>query len=268
MVLWNFVVDYHQMPYYHELILSFQKEINNFAIYILHNLTGETQLRARRTRIKILRAIADLEGSASFSEIRKSTGLSTGSIYYHLERMSNYIVKDSKHYFITEKGLQLLHEIDPKSTSSSFFSRRYTDISDDNDGQRLKVPRIGSHIFVHRADDEHRHNLSKFWGDYAFVSIITAVCVFICIALTLGTHLFFPALSSAGKMISNASLISSLSIAALLSLSFLIMLKRNMIPTGYRGIMLSVLTVLSVLVVNILIFSGLGSQIGISPSTF
>jgi hypothetical protein len=47
-----------------------------------------------------------------------------------------------------------------------------------------------------------------------------------------------------------------------------LMLKRQMLPTGYRGIMLSALTVSSVLVVNILIFSGLGSQIGASSLTF
>ncbi|MFL6343248.1 MAG: hypothetical protein ACJ72U_17110, partial [Nitrososphaeraceae archaeon] len=81
-------------------------------------------------------------------------------------------------------------------------------------------------------------------------------------------HTISPGISTAGKIIANASLISSLSIAALLSASFLLMLKRRMLPTGYRGIMLSALTVLSVLVVNILIFSGLGSQIGASSLTF
>jgi DNA-binding PadR family transcriptional regulator len=81
-------------------------------------MTGETQLRARRTRIRILRAIAERDGSAGFSDIRNATGLSTGSIYYHLERMQNYVTKDSKHYIITEKGLQLLHEIDGRYTSS------------------------------------------------------------------------------------------------------------------------------------------------------
>ena len=79
-------------------------------------MTGETQLRARLTRIKILRAIAARNGSAGFSEIRNATGLSTGSIYYHLERMGNYVTKDSKHYKITKEGLELLREIDNRST--------------------------------------------------------------------------------------------------------------------------------------------------------
>ena len=73
-------------------------------------LTGETQLRARRTRMKILKAIADRNGSAGFSEIKDATDLSTGSIYYHLERMVMYVTKRSKHYHITKEGLQLLDQ--------------------------------------------------------------------------------------------------------------------------------------------------------------
>lgn len=73
-------------------------------------MTGETQLRARRTRMKILRAIADRNGSAGFSEIKDATDLSTGSIYYHLERMVVYVTKRSKHYHITKEGLQLLDQ--------------------------------------------------------------------------------------------------------------------------------------------------------------
>ncbi len=75
---------------------------------------GETQLRAKRTRIKILRAIVKKNGSACFSEIRTITGLSTGSIYYHLERMKNYVFKNSKYYVITKEGIDLLLEIDNK----------------------------------------------------------------------------------------------------------------------------------------------------------
>lgn len=73
-------------------------------------MTGETQLRARRTRMKILKAIADRNGSAGFSEIKDATDLSTGSIYYHLERMVVYVTKRSKHYHITKEGLQLLDQ--------------------------------------------------------------------------------------------------------------------------------------------------------------
>ena len=72
---------------------------------------GDTQLRAKRTRIKILRAIVKKNGSACFSEIRTITGLSTGSIYYHLERMKNYVLK---YYVITKEGMDLLVEIDKR----------------------------------------------------------------------------------------------------------------------------------------------------------
>ena len=54
----------------------------------------DTQLRAKRTRIKILRAIVKKNGSACFSEIRSITGLSTGSIYYHLEKMKKLCPKE------------------------------------------------------------------------------------------------------------------------------------------------------------------------------
>ena len=80
-------------------------------------MIGETQLRARRTRIKILRAIADRNGSAGFSDIQNATALSTGSIYYHIERMRDYIKKNAKNYSITTKGLQLLVEIDSNNKS-------------------------------------------------------------------------------------------------------------------------------------------------------
>jgi len=89
------------------------KLIKNFMYYV-EQLTGETQLRARRTRVKILRAIADKNGVSGFSHIKVFTGLSIGSIYYHLDPMGTYVTKDSKHYLITEEGLQFLREADAK----------------------------------------------------------------------------------------------------------------------------------------------------------
>ena len=77
-------------------------------------MIGETQLRARRTRIKILQAIANKHGMAGFSDIQNATGLSTGSIYYHIDRMNEYINKNYRNYSITEKGLDILSKIDPK----------------------------------------------------------------------------------------------------------------------------------------------------------
>src|SRR4029079_5007 len=99
------------------------------------------------------------------------------------------------------------------------------------------------------------------------LTVVSVILVNILIFTGLGWQIVInPSISYAGKMIANATMISSLSIAALLSLSFLIMLRRQMIPNGYRVLMISSLTVVSVILVNILIFTGLGSQIVINPS--
>jgi predicted transcriptional regulator len=223
-------------------------------------LTGETQLRARRTRIKILRAIAGRNGSAGFSDIRNATGLSTGSIYYHLERMENYVIKDSKQYLITHEGLQLLREIDEKSLSLSSSS---SSLTQKKDGLSSIITKVEPKEIT-----KHAGQFRQLIHEYAYIPAIVAVIIFITFELYSNGRTVSPGISTAGKIIANASLMSSLSIAALLSASFLLMLKRQMLPTGYRGIMLSALTVLSVLLVNILIFSGLGSQIGASSLTF
>ena len=219
-------------------------------------MTGETQLRARRTRIKILRAIAERNGSAGFSDIRNATGLSTGSIYYHLERMGNYVIKDSKHYLLTEEGLQLLREIDDRFSSSSSSSRTHK-----KDGERSITSKTQAEETI-----KQTRRIGQLIREYTFIPIIVGALIFIVAESVVNSHVIFPDISNIGKTIANASLMSSLSITALLSISFLLMLKRQMLPSGYRGIMLSALTVLSVLLVNILIFSGLGAQIGASSN--
>jgi hypothetical protein len=67
-------------------------------------------------------------------------------------------------------------------------------------------------------------------------------------------------------MIANASLISSLSITGILTAAFLIMFRRQLIPSGIKGIFLSSVTVISVVAVNLVVFSGLYSQIGVISS--
>ena len=126
-------------------------------------LTGETQLRARRTRIKILRAIADRNGMAGFSDIKVSTGLSTGSIYYHLERMGGYVTKDSKHYMITEEGLQFLRESDPK----------YSGLAPPRKEEQVQEKDSG------RSEEPARQ--SRFLGarQYIFAGITVAVIAFV-----------------------------------------------------------------------------------------
>jgi DNA-binding transcriptional ArsR family regulator len=215
-------------------------------------LTGETQLRARRTRLKILRAIAGSKGSAGFSEIRDATGLSTGSIYYHLERMSKYIIKDAKQYLITQDGWEILREIDVKSPDVR------KDECSESDDQRPQPLTVGTKKSI---------ALNILRGN-RFILLAIAIVASISIGIYSQSYALFPGISYVGKMIANATLISSLSIAALLSLSFLIMLRRQMIPKGYRVLMISSLTVVSVILVNILIFTGLGTQIGSGQLTY
>jgi predicted transcriptional regulator len=113
-------------------------------------LTGETQLRARRTRIKILKAIADKNGVAGFSDIKLSTGLSTGSIYYHLERMGNYVTKNSKYYIITEEGLQLLRGVDPKYADATSSKRTEEHVEPEGSGTSEETIRRARYWRVRR----------------------------------------------------------------------------------------------------------------------
>lgn len=110
--------------------------------------------------------------------------------------------------------------------------------------------------------------VGAFISEYSSLFVLGLVIILVPVVLFENFHIIFPNLSTAAKLIANATLISSLSIAALLSISFVVLLKRQILPTGYRGIIISALTVLAVLVVNILIFSGLGTQIGMSSFTF
>jgi hypothetical protein len=201
-----------------------------------------------------LRAIAGSKGSAGFSEIRDATGLSTGSIYYHLERMGKYIIKDSKQYLITQDGWELLREIDVKSPEV-----RKDECSESED------QRPDQHPELHIVDVKTSIALNFLRGNL-FILLTIAIVGSISIGIYSQSYTFFPGVSYAGKMIANATMISSLSIAALLSLSFLIMLRRQKIPKAYRVIMISSLTVVSVILVNILIFTGLGTQIVTNPS--
>jgi len=108
--------------------------------------------------------------------------------------------------------------------------------------------------------------VGTFIGENSSVFVVGLVVILVPVGLFENFQMIFPTLSTAADMIENATIISSLSIAALLSISFVVMLKRQILPVGYKGITISVLTVLAVLVVNILIFSGLGTQIGMSSS--
>jgi predicted transcriptional regulator len=193
-------------------------------------LTGETQLRARRTRIKILKAIADKNGVAGFSDIKLSTGLSTGSIYYHLERMGNYVTKNSKYYMITEEGLQLLREVDPKYAGAAHLKRTEEQVQpegSDTSEETISRPR---YLGVRR---------------YAFLGVVLTATAFAAAGLLTDWQAFFL----------NAGVIASIASAATIAASFL-MIRYSYSAFRYRGMMLSVLA-LTILLAGLFVFSGI-----------
>jgi len=213
-------------------------------------LTGETQLRARRTRIKILRAIADRNGVAGFSDIKFSTGLSTGSIYYHLERMGNYVTKDSKHYIITEEGLQLLRDVDSKYASVAApppparkvaGEQHHHEPSEDSGRTKEMVRQV------------------RRWGmrQYALAGALASVVVFVIAGLAANWQI--PSLGM------NVGLAASIAVAAALAVSLLLMSgRRTYSVIGYKGMVLSVAALAGVFV-SVLVVAGLGYT-GASPS--
>ncbi|HEX2471851.1 MAG TPA: winged helix-turn-helix domain-containing protein [Nitrososphaera sp.] len=192
-------------------------------------MTGETQLRARRTRIKILKAIADKNGVAGFSDIKLSTGLSTGSIYYHLERMGNYVTKNSKYYMITEEGLQLLREVDPKYAGVTALKRTEDQAQSEGSGASEETIRRPRYLGV-------RH--------YAFIGVVLTAIAFAAAGLLTDWQAFFL----------NVGVIASIASAATIAASFL-MIRYSYPAIRYRGMMLSV-SALTVLLAGLFVFSG------------
>lgn len=192
-------------------------------------MTGETQLRARLTRIKILRAIAERNGSAGFSEIKNATGLSTGSIYYHLERMGNYVTKDSKHYKITEEGLELLREIDNRSPVASVKDKEEetsTSLGIQTE-ETIRQPRP----------------LSELVRDYSTSLLIMGFLVFLSLGLYINLHIILPHIITAifigTKIITHTSLIFSFLISVVFLMPFLIILKKQLLPAGNSRMLFS-----------------------------
>jgi hypothetical protein len=196
-------------------------------------LTGETQLRARRTRIKILRAIADRNGVAGFSDIKVSTGLSTGSIYYHLERMGGYVIKDLKQYTITEEGLQFLREADPK----------YSGLIPAKKEEQVQPEGLD------RSEETVRQARYDGARQYALASVLVAVLAIAAAGLLAGWQILAVFASI------NGGIAASMAIGA----SFLVLLtlgRRTYPIIGYRGAIVSVLA-LGVVLGSALVFSGL-----------
>ncbi len=192
-------------------------------------MTGETQLRARRTRIKILKAIADKNGVAGFSDIKLSTGLSTGSIYYHLERMGNYVTKNSKYYMITEEGMQHLRQVDPKYAGAAPVKRTEEQVHPEASGTSEETISRPRYLGV-------RH--------YAFGGVVLTAIAFAAAGLLTDWQAFFL----------NAGVIASIASAATIVASFL-MIRYSYTAVRYRGMMLSV-SALTVLLAGVFVFSG------------
>ena len=192
-------------------------------------LTGETQLRARRTRIKILKAIADKNGVAGFSDIKLSTGLSTGSIYYHLERMGNYVTKSSRYYMITEEGLQLLREVDPKYAGVTPIQRTEDQVQPEDSVTSEETIRRPRYLGVRQ---------------YALASVVLTAIAFAGAGLLTDWQAFFL----------NAGVIASIASAATIAATFL-MIRYSYPVIRYRGMMLSV-SALTILLAGIFVFSG------------
>lgn len=195
-------------------------------------MTGETQLRARRTRIKILRAIADRNGVAGFSDIKVSTGLSTGSIYYHLERMGSYVTKDSKHYMITEEGLQFLRESDPRYSGLA-PPRREEQARPEDSGRSEELARQARYLGARQ---------------YVFVGMVAVIAF--AAAGVLGDWQVLAAFASI-----NAGVATSVAVAAALLTSLVMLARRSYPVIGYRGTLVSVL-VLGVVLASALALSG------------
>jgi len=194
-----------------------------------------------------LRAIAEKRGAARFSDIRNSTGLSTGSIYYHLERMADYVGKNSKEYALTDQGFQFLQEID-----HSYINSR---------PERMFVPPKVVEDQMPSRENIGRQSLREFMWIIPYAGIVAAIVSVLLVNYALG----LPGLEL-DKMIANASLISSLSITGILAAAFLIMFRRQIIPRGIKGVLLSMVTVASVVSVNLVVLSGLYTQIGVISS--
>ena len=172
-----------------------------------------------------MRAIAERNGSAGFSEIRNATGLSTGSIYYHLERMEDYVTKDSKQYKITEEGLELLREIDKKSAvypTNNKEEETSTSLGVQTD-ETVRQPRP----------------LSQLIRDYSLPSLIITSLVFVSVGLYLNISLIFPNIFIENKVATNSAVISTFSTSILVVVSFSIILKRLMLASGYTRMMVS-----------------------------
>ena len=140
-----------------------------------------------------------LQGSPT---LRILPRLSTGSIYYHLERMADYVGKNSKEYTLTDQGFRFLQEID-----HSYI---------DNRPEQIPVPQKVMEAQMPSGESIGRQSLKGFMWIIPYAGIVAAIISVLQVNSALG----LPGLDL-DKMIANASLISSLSITGILAPSIL-----------------------------------------------
>ncbi len=161
--------------------------------------------------------------------------------------MADYVGKNSKEYTLTDQGFRFLEEID-----HSYI---------DNRPEQIPVPQKVMEAQMPSGESIGRQSLKGFMWIIPYAGIVAAIISVLQVNSALG----LPGLDL-DKMIANASLISSLSITGILAAAFLIMFRRQIIPRGVKGIILSTATIVSVLAVNLIVFSGLYTQIGVISS--
>lgn len=161
--------------------------------------------------------------------------------------MADYVGKNAKEYTLTDQGFRFLQEID-----QSYIDNRPEQMSV---SQKLVEDQMPSRERI------GRQSLKEFMWIIPYAGIVAAIVSILQVNSALG----LPGLDL-DKMIANASLVSSLSITGILAAAFLIMFRRQIIPRGIKGIFLSTVTVASVVAVNLIVFSGLYTQIGVISS--
>lgn len=161
--------------------------------------------------------------------------------------MADFVGKNSKEYTLTAQGYRFLQEIDHSHV--------------ENRPAQMSVPQDAVEDQMASRESKGRQSLKEYIWIIPYAGIVAAIVAVLQVNSTLG----LPGLDL-DKMIANASLISSLSITGILAAAFLIMFRRRIIPKGVKGVIISTATVASVVAVNLIVFSGLYTQIGVISS--
>ncbi len=139
-------------------------------------------------------------------------------------------LRAQRYYMITEEGLQLLREVDPKYAGVTPIKGTEEQVQPEEDSvtseETIRPPR---HLGVRR---------------YAFVGVVLTAIAFAAAGLLTDWQAFFL----------NAGVIASIASAATIAATFL-MIRYSYPAIRYRGMMLSV-SALTILLAGVFVFSG------------